>query len=648
MKANLKIKDIGGLKGEHSFALESGKLNVIEASNSGGKTSVVRALTSVLSLPTDGDLDQYTLDEAQKLGIKADEKNPQEGFVNVHADVGEVLLEIEGSSELYKVRRNGDTLTLPKNGDQRFLLAGILSNDTKILRQLHGVENNEPDDFKWAVNQLSYAQNYESINNILKNKKEDLTEKKYQIDKTIDKLETLQKQKKELEKKIPELDKELEKLKPRFKGDVDKLFKKRERLVKEIDNLNIEIGIKKGQLDGFKSEWDAKNKNLSNLNKDIDKIKDEIDSLKIDELKKKKEVRVPEIEKEVFILQESRSTLDAQLNLFVTAQASLRKHEQETKCPLCNDGHITYKRISEKLDELRHEKDKISSKIAELNQEKNGLNQGLESLKNKHETLNKNLNIYRDKLDHAKKDLKEEVEKKINSNIDKIKDNEKNIASKKSELEEIKQIINKSDEEINKLYTQREKERNDLSIQLGVIHQQIQQSSIEIGGLLLEPVKAKKVCDEWITTLEDVLQYSSQKAEEQRQKAAKRFNENIEELLKKLGFKEFRNVKLNKDYRLYVERLNPKTKEYVVQNVQTLSTSEKLTVALILQAALKETYIPDIPFFIIDDIMEDFDEERKTKVMDYLIDKANTEGWFVVVTKVVENAGIAKVRYVGA
>lgn len=646
MKASLKIKDIGGLRGEHTFALESGKLNIIEASNSGGKTSVVRALTSVLSLPADGDIDQF-LDEAQKLGIKTEEKNPQEGFVNVHSDVGEVLLEMEGISESYKVRKNGQPLTLPKNGDQRFLLAGILSNDTKILRQLHGVENNEPDDFKWAVNQLSYAQNYETINNIFKNKKEDLVEKNHQIDKTLERLETLQKQKKDLENKIPELDKELEKLKPRFKGDVDKLFKKREKLIKEIDTLNIEIGIKRGQLDGLKSDFDTKNKTLSDINKDINKTKDEIDSLKIDDLKKKKEVRIPEIDNETNILRDSRSALDAQLNLFVTAQASLRKHEQETKCPLCNDGHITYKHISEKLDALRSEKDKISSKIAELNQEKNNLDQTLKGFKDKHDALNKNLGVYQQKLINAKTELKE-LEKGINSFVNDIDNNEKKIVAKKSELEEIKEVINKSDEDINKLYTQKEKERNDLSIKLGVIHQQIQQSSIDVGGLLLEPIKAKKVCDEWIATLEDVLKYSSQKAEEQRQKAAKRFNENIEELLKKLGFKEFRNVKLNKDYRLYVERLNPKTNEYVVQNVQTLSTSEKLTTALILQAALKETYIPDIPFFIIDDIMEDFDEERKSKVMDYLIDKANTEGWFVVVTKVAEKAGTAKVRYVGA
>ena len=647
MKADLTIKDIGGLRGEHTFTLESGKLNVIEASNSGGKTSVVRALTSVLSLPSDGDFDQYSFDEAQKLGIKADEKNPQEGFVNVHSDIGEVLLEIEGSSESYKVRRNGQFLTLPKNGDQRFLLAGILSNDTKILRQLHGVENNEPDDFKWAVTQLSYAQNYESINNVLKNRKEDLIEKKHHIDKTLEKLESLQKQKKDLEKKIPELDDELAKLEPRFKGDADKLFKERKELGKKIDKLNIEIGTKKGKLSGLKSDCDAKNKILSDIDKNIGKIKDEINTLKIDELKKKKEVRAPEIEKEINVLKDNRSSFDAQLNLFVTAQTSLRKHEKETICPLCNDGHITYKRISDKLEMLRNDKDKISSKISELNQEKISLEQGLEGLKNKLETLKKNLSSYQDRLGFAQKELKE-LEKQINSHEYDIDKNEGDIASVKSRLEEIKQLISKSDEDINKLYTQKEKERNDLSIQLGVIHQQMQQSSIDIGGLLLEPVKAKKVCDEWITTIEDILQYSSQKAEEQRQKAAKRFNENIEELLRKLGFKEFRNVKLNKDYRLYVERLNPKTKEYVVQNVQTLSTSEKLTVALILQAALKETYIPDIPFFIIDDIMEDFDDERKTKVMDYLIDKANTEGWFVVVTKVVENAGTARVRYVGA
>ncbi|MHA2265561.1 MAG: hypothetical protein ACXAEN_24485, partial [Candidatus Thorarchaeota archaeon] len=129
-------------------------------------------------------------------------------------------------------------------------------------------------------------------------------------------------------------------------------------------------------------------------------------------------------------------------------------------------------------------------------------------------------------------------------------------------------------------------------------------------------------------------EYCGRRAEEQRQMAASEFNKNIESMMKALGFKEFRMIMLDKNYRLYVERLDAKTKKYKSQRPETLSTSEKLSIALILQVALKETYIPEVPFFIVDDVMEDFDGDRREAAIDYLVKKAKDEDWCVVITKV--------------
>ena len=103
-----------------------------------------------------------------------------------------------------------------------------------------------------------------------------------------------------------------------------------------------------------------------------------------------------------------------------------------------------------------------------------------------------------------------------------------------------------------------------------------------------------------------------------------------------LDFKEFKEVKLNKDFRLYIERLDPRTKEYVSQLVSTLSTSEKLTIALILQIAIKETYLRHVPFLILDDVMEDFDEDRRNKIYHYLAKKAKEQDWIIISTKLKE------------
>jgi len=117
--------------------------------------------------------------------------------------------------------------------------------------------------------------------------------------------------------------------------------------------------------------------------------------------------------------------------------------------------------------------------------------------------------------------------------------------------------------------------------------------------------------------------------------------------MKSLGFEEFRAIRLTgaPSYRLYVERFDPEKKEYKSQDVGTLSTSEKLAIGLILQMALKETYLKKLPFFILDDVLEGFDAERCERVIEYLKEKVKQEGWFVIATRLVEDLDEPMVKY---
>ncbi len=646
MKATLKITDIGGLRGEHTFQLERGKLNIIESSNSGGKTSIVRALTGVLSIPRDGVFDSFTLNEALKVGIKTDERNPQEGFVNVHAKTGEIELKLNDFTENYIVKQNGQAVQVPKDGDQRFLLAGILSNDTKILRQLHGVEENEPDDFKWAVTELSFAHNYDLIKDSLTSFREDTIEKSHQIEDVQKEIGDLNNQKLKLEKELKKNEEELNKLKPRFKKGVEKDLKKREDIANKINNINIEIGEKKGELARSIDEYNKRKKSLEQYENKIEKISKELTFLDVEKVEKDKKTRREEIENNVSTLKDKRAGIDSLMNLFVTAQASLKKKSDNVKCPLCSNGNITYNMISKKLNDYRKERDNYSGQISELNQELFETTQKANKIIEKRNKLLGELTTARTELRTAEKELNYRVDHKeaLETDIDRKSDE---IKKSQKDLDEIISRIGKSDEEINKKYTELEELERHNSIELGIVIEQMGKSSIDIGGHQIKPEIAKKICGKWLDFINKSLEYVKEKAEEQRQKASKRFNDNIADLMNELGFKEFRNIQLNVDYRLYVERLSPKTNEYVAQQVQTLSTSEKLTIALILQSALKETYIPNIPFFIIDDIMEDFDPERREKIKHYLIAKAKDEDWFVVITKLVEKSNKLKINYMG-
>jgi uncharacterized protein YhaN len=51
------------------------------------------------------------------------------------------------------------------------------------------------------------------------------------------------------------------------------------------------------------------------------------------------------------------------------------------------------------------------------------------------------------------------------------------------------------------------------------------------------------------------------------------------------------------------------------------------------------------PFLIVDDVLEDFDPERRDRVIEYLKDKISKENWFIVATKLVEERGPPTVKY---
>jgi len=637
MKAELIIENVGGLRGKNIYQFESGKLNIIKASNSGGKTSLIRGLTSILSTPRDGQYHIYFLKEAQKLGIKTDERDPRESFVNIHSKSAKVELKYEENSEIYEVDKGGDFLKLPNNGDQKFLLSGVLSGNTKILRQLDGVdEENEPDDFYWAVTKLSYADKYDEINSFLKTLKEDINGKKTLAEKKIEEISDLELEKNKLEKDFEDIENELIRLAPKFRKASPDLIAKRNETRRRIEDRKKGLGEIEGNLSVKNKEIEIKNKEIENIEKEIRSITKKLKEMDLENFKKIKEKKIDEINKEIETLKRKRNEIDGVLNLFQTAQIELRKSKGEVKCPLCNNGTISFDLITKKLDNLRNEKNSINAKILESSEEKNRLTKDFEKKEEEKKQLEKNL----ENKNGEKRNVEIEINKTLKISIEQFNYEIKRIKNKIEEdnekLTKLRQGISPIDEEINRKYTEKEDEKASITNRISDILKELKQTSIEMHGITAEPRKAKKICEEWLEFISKHIEHCKNRAEEQRREASEKFNLNIKKLMDSLGFEEFRTVKLNNEYKLYVERLNPKTGDYVFQQVKSLSTSEKLSMALILQLALKETYIPNIPFFILDDIIEDFDDDRREKIFNYLERKAKDTGWFLIITKLVE------------
>lgn len=647
MKATLHLKNIGGLR-EGDFVFSSGKLNLIESANSSGKTSIVRALTGILSIPRSGILSESMFKEALKLGVKTDPRNPFEGFVYIHANHGEVEIEFGENREKYVVKQDGEIIVAPESGEERFLLAGILSNNSRVLRQLRGLDYREPDDFRWAVEELSYAKNYSYIAGILKTQFEDFIEKRERVKSNIKELDPLEKRRSALENDLMKLDSEISTL----TEELIQTLPERERLKKsliginrlkeEIQSKTIEkTKIKRTQLDPKRGEMENAKANKKKAESKSKEVKKEIHKLK------KKESQILYIEQELNKLIKDRNILDGMLNLYIIAESNIREEKgDKITCPLCKIGHVTYEEILQNIDKYREQRAILNSNILKLNQEKQSINIQLDRNMEKEKRL---LNIIweqSDKIMFIKSQLKkpEDAIRQIDHLIDEY--NTKLITEQKKYNVLRKNMSGKrKDTELNEI----NRLRSSLHEELGSVRQKISDlSTFEIFGNAYEPYVAKLICNDVITLLKSKINYIENKAEEERKYASKRFNESINILLKNLGFKEFRAVRLTSSpsYRLYVERYDPKKKDYKSQSVGTLSTSEKLAISVILQIALKETYLKKIPFIIMDDILEDFDPERRERVIDYLKEKAAKENWFIIATKLVEEIGPPKVIYV--
>ncbi len=644
MKAKLFLEDIGGFKGKKEFEFESGTLNIIEAPNSGGKSSLVKALVGILSIPNDGKLDQYFSKEGKFLGILSDEFNTQKGFVNIHSEVGEVKLDLNDTHDDLKVRQNGSYLSFPQRGDPKFLLSGILSNDTKILRQLRNTDESQPDEFNWAVTKLSKASNYDEITEFLKSEKDIFIKQQFQSEKLIQRTEQLTKEITDLEKELKSVENKLAELVPKFKGKTEDLIKSRKDTLKKIEDLNKKIIDKKSNIDERKIELEKNEKFIEKIDQEIKAAEKQLNELElfdlriaqisVSDLKKIKADKISKLNEEIETLKENRGKVDGVYNLYYLAQSSL-KNDTSIKCPLCDEGNLHQDKLQKKIESLKREKDLISSKIMDKNQEIRSIDKNIENILQTKEELNSKIGglkhqkgINLDKIKNFQRSYKID-----NDDVTKYSKEKEEL---EGELRKIIDLIGKDDEEINKLYSEQEARQSQLKEQIIIKNNEIKGHSVEVKGKKFVPTIALKLINEYIKVLENLIDYTKKSADKQRQAAADKFNDAIKSLMTELDFKEFKEVKLNKDFRLYIERLDPRTKEYVSQLVSTLSTSEKLTIALILQIAIKETYLRHVPFLILDDVMEDFDEDRRNKIYHYLAKKAKEQDWIIISTKLKE------------
>jgi len=624
MSAQLKLENVGGFKGIRSFEFARGVVNEVEAPNAMGKTTLTRGLAGVLSMPITHD---ETINEARNQGLL------RESLKNIYAKDAWVRLQYNGQVEEWRMRSDGSIAKIPSHGDERFIWAGMLTQETRSIRQL--VEGNP--DFSWVPRRLSYADRYATCKEVVNAR---LSEVESTATAILKRQEGLAEKNKKLQERKDEKVK-LEISRDEFAKQLDEKKRQHIERMKDLDRqldlksqklIEYQAGIEKSkqEIKRFEAQLESNAKNMLEIEQQIQKIDLEI-------IRKEVVQNVSRIDKEIAKFRLQTGVLNGKRTTFSDAKNVLvQRGEKEGICPVCEISTITVNFLEEKVSEIELEIKKIEKNILVLSSERTRWLQKEATERQRIDKYNNiKLNLTNERRDSTTKKSKEErTLKGLKQTLEGLKRDQINLTGERTRLErETEEWEKESHEALKKI------ER-----ELGRINKAIAEEMRNIQGDLFweeedgtrtSLMSAQERGKKYKSRLMEIREYFDQRQHEHEVQAIATFNNNVKKVMTELGFTEFDQIALDKDDK----QLKVFRPGFVRQPLESLSTSEKYSIAIVLQITLKKTYLPDIPFFIVDEVVVNYDNERKERILDYLSQMAKEENLYVIVTKLAEKAG---------
>lgn len=654
MKAELVMENVGGLKGKHQFELKSKTLNIVESPNALGKSTVIKSLAAVLSLPCKSPL---AIEIAHHIGIKNRETGGQEPLVNVEANLARVTLRLNGEQRICEISKAGNINVKPE-GDDSFLLTSVLTRETEITRRLVDGESN----FEWIIKNVSLAETYEKVGAVVEKW---LNLARLQLGEIEGKREAVS----HLEKSISELKQSEKKLRGQISEAEQKLKtipSKDPTLETAWEEIRSQLRDKESVYQSLEKDVREAEKQLTPLEKQLGQLKRVIEEqlkgikeaeARIKKLPTKEEIKAWNqeiqhiVEVEIPRLSEGKGKIEGVINLYERAiQIAEKEKKKEIPCPLCKEGTVTMRYLETEKAELQRQLTYIENKLSLFVNRKNELIARIQAVERDRKKLDDQIIWLRSELRHKERQVSEiEV---------KVKVAKASVEHKSKELEGLENEISKLQKRLNEIEERRKalggEERRMFELlgrlrnELEAVERQAKQREHEIWEKSMSSVEnvpislkaAEDVYKRWVKILEDAFSYTRSKAKEQKVAAVRAFNLKIKDLMGKLGFSEFEDLWINEEtFELHVLRRGKKP-----QSIASLSSSEKYAMATLLQIAIKEAYMPDCPFFIVDELVLDFDRRRRDTISDYFGTIAKKRDWFIVLARIGEGDSLV-VKY---
>ena len=623
MKAELELQNIGGFKGIRNFEFQKGTINEVEASNAIGKTSLIRGLACALAYPLTHD---EAIKEARNQGIL------RESLKNIYEKDAAVRLKHDEHTEEWEMRADGTFGLLPK-GDERFVWAGMLTQEARTIRQL--VEGNS--DFSWVPQWLSHAQRYASAKSFIDSQ---ITDVKLKNNALIKRQEALLEEDSKLKQKKEDrarLDGEREQLAQQVNQREREHLERMKVLDMEIRRNGDRISEHEGRISRLQQEITRLEEELKGNATDLQQREEELQGIDIEGIRREVIQKVSEIDKEIGRWRKDVSTLNGQKSILADAKGVLaQRGEKEGLCPVCNRSTVDISSLEAGISKINNDIQERESQIQALAAERtrwlqkevverrriDRLNQEIKRLSDNKRRLNSTKSSAMTQLGNLKKELvklKSEESILAQERTKLGKETEKWKAETLQVLKSIERGLQSVDREIAD-YTRKIQEGSFISL---------------YGRKRASFQQWQNWLHKFESSLREIREYYEQRQHQHEVQAIVNFNNNVKRVMTALGFTEFDQIAIDRDdMRLKVLRPG-----FIRQTVESLSTSERYSIAIVLQIALRETYLPSIPFFIVDEVVVSYDEERKQRILDYLSEMAKGKGLYVIVTKLSETVG---------
>ncbi|HUX98620.1 MAG TPA: hypothetical protein VMV49_03645 [Candidatus Deferrimicrobium sp.] len=596
------IEGIGGFRKTPSTSIKLKKgLSVITASNAVGKSSLVRALQLLCpgnKLKIEDMLNEYETSGSIEL------QNDQRSYV-------QLLKTAEGAVKMASTKLMWD--------DLRAINLGFCVPNAPLVQMIK--ENNQKDFKRW-MRDISGAGHYETAINITTSVLRETEAEKENIEEVlkIGELEKLENQILELKKDKNEVDLELTKAEEKIRklGAVEEIKtyetikKELEKKIKERNKFVDEKNKKDLELNRLLKKQDQIVKQKVGIQGDINYLEKELDK------KKKEEAEINKKKNEINLqIYGEKTGILSQINALKTSSEKDQLAIDNLKAQTANEAVIgecitlLTRRLEDskiKIKDLEEEKQKLDKEFQLYNSQLEGIKQINREIQNNHREL---LTINKESAN---------LEKVIPQLQSEIAGLEKKLSGSNNDIGEIDIKMKKNIEKVQELTGMSEDLKNNmlnLQKQTRKLDKKLQELEIEKQHRFDAQEKYQEITNA-VDKLEKFLNYLQSRYDFIIFGVSKNLNKELNEIFNLMAYTNFNKINIKTDPEIEIELVR---KDGVMTKLSRLSTSEQLTITIIIMYVAKQAYAPDFPLFVIDEVMGSYDKTRFTRILKYIQNK---------------------------